>query len=530
MRFLPYICCVALVAGLTSSFAQDATQPEGPIAAATGASPGPTTAPPPTRIGRVSRVSGDVDLRSSGEASWADAVMNYPVFTGEALRTDQKARAQIQIGTNTVALSDSTEIEIADLRDHVAQIIVSRGRIDVDLRQLDNGDTIEIDFAGGGVWPLDPGRYDINAGAEDQPARVTVFAGRAHFVGVHSERDIAEARTLVLAGQDFVASVEPAKPDEFVSWSRERDYDETRLATPYYVSPSMTGSAELDSAGIWKIDSEYGPVWFPTATEEWAPYRFGHWSWIAPWGWTWIDDQPWGFAPSHYGRWTLIDEHWAWVPGGFVVDPRYTPAAVAFLGTPGVGLSSEDGAAIAWFPLAPGEVYWPRYTRDLGYVRALNLGSVPDVEMISMPADGAPPSEVFNKDFANRQFATVILRSVFLNGRSVAPARFTLPEQRLRDAPVLMGSPQIAPPAPQRVAQVAAPVSHSSLRPSRKVGSKLVRTVSLQFHGHGQTAIIRGAHMHIPAYAGQARGRQIIVLHFTHLHNGRGGAGKRARI
>ena len=109
---------------------------------------------------------------------------------------------------------------------------------------------------------------------------------------------------------------------------------------------------------------DYGPVWFPTDL-EWAPYRFGHWSWIAPWGWSWIDDQPWGFAPSHYGRWALIDEHWAWVPGGFVERPLYAPAVVAFLGTPGVGLSSEDGATVAWFPLAPDEAYWPSYTRDV---------------------------------------------------------------------------------------------------------------------------------------------------------------------
>ena len=29
----------------------------------------------------------------------------------------------------------------------------------------------------------------------------------------------------------------------------------------------------------------------------------GRWVWTEPWGWTWVDDQPWGFAPSHYGRW-----------------------------------------------------------------------------------------------------------------------------------------------------------------------------------------------------------------------------------
>jgi FecR protein len=530
MRFLCYVCCAAVVVAVALEFAQKATQAEEQVPDVPAGLNSPTTPPAPMRVGRVSFVSGDVNFRNSDEVSWVDAALNLPVFTGEALRTAAKARAEIQIGANTVALSNGTEIEIAKLGEHVTQISLARGRIDLDLRHVDDADTIEIDFPGGGVWPLGPGRYDINLPTDDQPTQVAVFSGRAHYVRADGEGDIEGGRMLVLAGSDVAASVEPAKPDEFVAWCRGRDYDETRLAATYYVSPQMTGFAELDTAGIWKINSQYGPVWFPTASEEWAPYRFGHWSWIPPWGWTWIDEQPWGFAPSHFGRWMLIDEHWAWIPGTATEEPGYTPAAVAFLGTAGVGLSSEDGAAVAWFPLAPGEVYWPRYTRDLGYVRDLNRGSVSDVETIDMPADGEPPLEVFNKDFANRLFATVVPRSVFLKGGPVAPARFTLPEQRLRDAPVLMGSPQIAPLSPQRVARVATPpVSPMTLTLSRRGGAKAVHTVSLQLHGRGQPIIIRGAHLHAPAYAGQARGRQTIMLHVAHLHNGHSSVGKRAR-
>ena len=52
---------------------------------------------------------------------------------------------------------------------------------------------------------------------------------------------------------------------------------------------------------------EYGTVWFPHVTiVGWAPYRYGHWAWISPWGWTWVDDAPWGFAPFHYGRWVFV--------------------------------------------------------------------------------------------------------------------------------------------------------------------------------------------------------------------------------
>ncbi len=438
------------------------------------------------------------------------------MFTGGAIRTDPRSRAEIRIGANTIDLSNGTEIGIASLTDQFTQIALSRGRIDLRLRQIGDGETVEIDVPRGGIWLLRPGSYDIDAGSGDQPPRVAVFEGAAHFVGADGGDMPIEA------GQMAVLT------DEFVEWSRGRDYDETRLAAPYYISPYMTGFAELDAAGIWKISSEYGPVWFPTETEEWAPYRFGHWSWMAPWGWTWIDDQPWGFAPSHYGRWALIDEHWAWVPGGFVAYPLYAPAVVAFIGTPGIGLSSQEGAAVAWFPLAPGEAYWPSYTRDVNYVRSLNLGNVQDVETIGMQADGEPPLEVFNGDFANRQLASVVPRPVFINGRPVAPARVTLPAQRLQNAPVLMGSPQIAPASAQPVARAAlntAPLSRVAVRLSQKGGAKPIRAALMIPRGHGQPVIIRGAHLHAPSYAGQPRGRQMIVLraaHATHREAGKG--------
>jgi hypothetical protein len=532
MRFLLNICFVATVAAIGPTLAQDAMEGEASIPAIEATAPLSEVPTPPGRVGGLSLRSGNVGLRASGQTGWTDAEVNQPVFTGGAIRTDPRARAEIRIGANTIDLSSGTEIEIASLTDQFTQIALSRGRIELRLRQIDRDETVEIDVPQGGIWLLGAGTYDIDAGGSDQPPRVAVFEGAARLVGAGgADTPIEGGQMAVLTGSDeAAATIEPAAPDEFVEWSRRRDYDETRLAALYYVSPYMTGFAELDAAGIWKISAEYGPVWFPTQSEEWTPYRFGRWSWMAPWGWTWIDDQPWGFAPSHYGRWALIEEHWAWVPGGFVAHPLYAPAVVAFIGTPGVGLSSQEGAAVAWFPLAPGEAYWPSYTRDVSYVRSLNLGNVENVETIRMQADGEPPLEVFNGDFANRRLASVVPRSVFINGRPVAPARVTLPAQRLQNAPVLMGSPQIAPASAQPVARAApttAPASRVAVRLSQKGGAKPIRTASMQPHGHGQPVIIRGAHLHAPSYAGQPRGRQLFVLNLAHSPHG--GAGKATR-
>jgi len=172
---------------------------------------------------------------------------------------------------------------------------------------------------------------------------------------------------------------------------------------------------------------------------------------------------------------------------------------VAFLGTPGVGLSSEDGATVAWFPLAPGEAYWPSYARDVDYVRDLNRGNVRDVGTIRMPANGEPPLEVFDEQFANRQYASVVPRSVFINGRPVDQALMTLPEQRLHDAPVLMASPRLVPASAQPVARAVTP---SVIGPTNRVGvkegkrsGKLIRSASAQLQRRdGQTVVIRGTH------------------------------------
>ncbi len=530
MRCFFYISCIALVAELTPALAQDATQSEAPAPAAEANIPQPVTWLPPRRVGRLSLVSGNVDLRRSDEAGWVDAEPNLPIFAGELVRTDPQARSEIRVGANTINLSNGTEIVIGNLREEFTQITVLHGRIELRLRQVGDGETVEIDLPQGGVWLLGSGVFDIDAGGGDQTSRVAVFEGTAHLVAAGGDSRIEAGQTAVLAGSDATAAaIEPATPDAFTEWCRERDYDVTDLAASYYVSPFMTGFAELDSGGIWKVNSDYGPVWFP-ADLDWAPYRFGHWSWIAPWGWSWIDDQPWGFAPSHYGRWAVINEHWAWVPGSIVERPLYVPAVVAFLGTPGVGLSSEEGATAAWFPLAPNEAYWPTYTRDVDYVRRLNLGNVQDIDTIGTQSDGEPPLELFRTDFANREFATVIPRSVFINGRAAAPARLTLPEQRLQDAPVLMASPQIAPGSAQRVASAVnkpanAPADRVIVRLARNKKGKPLRA-AVQPRGRTPPVIIRGAHLHVPSYAGSSGGRQVMLLRVAHI---RGGAGRGAR-
>ncbi len=528
----------ASIIGLAAAFAAGASASAENFGAGKDAG-WPKIAPaPPGRVGRVGLVSGNVGFRGPGEAAWSAAEINDPVADGVALRTDPHARAELRIGADTIDLAENSEIRVAELRERVVEIVLRRGRVGLGIGRIGEGETVEVDIPRGEVWLLRPGQYDIAAddGEGEAASRVAAFAGRARLFGGGSEVT-ADAGTAIVLGDAGGPGItgEVAAADPFSQWCRGRAVDETRLAAAWFVSPAVSGLAALDAAGRWQAAPGYGEVWVPTAVAaDWAPYRDGRWRWVAPWGWTWIADAAWGFAPSHYGRWAVVDQHWAWVPGGPAAHPVYAPAVVGFLGTPGVGLSFAEGTgpAIAWFPLAPGEVYWPSYTDDLDYIRELNRPDIADTGIIRIRTDGEPPVAITNGNYANRIFASVVPRPVFVGGQAVAAALLQLPDERLRNAPALMGSPRIGPPsaAPARVASAAMlqlhPGSHAPAHPPSAHAAahawpstqwaQEVRAAFIRARLYQREVRVHSAALRVPAYAGRSRLRYTIVLRVAH--------------
>jgi hypothetical protein len=434
------------------------------VAAAAGDSPLPL-------VGRISLVDGGLTARPGASGEWTEWGVNHPVAAGMSLRTSAHGQAMVQTGDATLALGPTTEIGFLRLDSGAMQIALRRGRIALHLTAFDARRNIEIDLARGGVWLLAAGEYDIAAGDGPAPARLGVSDGQARFVGERLDTTVTPGSPSPPSGADPVVGGRDGMPaDDFIRWFRSARHDAPDGETVRRVSAAMTGWQMLDGNGSWETVDGFGAVWFPSAaavgTADWVPYRYGHWRWIAPWGWTWIDDKEWGFAPSHYGRWARFPgaephpldadpegaapaERWGWVPGPPTAPALYVPAAVAFLGTAGVGISYPDatGPAVAWFPLAPGEAYWPSYSDDPETIRLINAGAAPDL-VVTPGADGTAPADVVNDDYRNRRFASVVPRAAFLAGRPVAAALIGLPARRLDNAPLLAGSPGLAPDAP----------------------------------------------------------------------------------
>lgn len=333
---------------------------------------------PPDRVARVSYLSGDVSMQPGGVDDWTGAKLNRPLTSGDRLWTARDARAELQIGNASLRLNDETSFTLSHLDDGRVQVQVAQGSLNVRVRKLYENETFEISTPNFTVSLLRAGEYRIDVNNDADVSIMTVWSGSAQVEGggqsvtVHPRQQVT-FRDATHPTYDVASA---PGPDSFDEWCQTRIAREDRAVSARYTSRDVIGYEDLDDYGTWRVYSSYGRVWVPASVVAgWAPYRYGHWEWIYPWGWTWIDDAPWGFAPFHYGRWVYAPFGWAWVPGPVYVRPVYAPALVAWIGGRnwGVGLSFGGGWGYGWLPLGPREPFIPWYRGSRNYWSRVNV-------------------------------------------------------------------------------------------------------------------------------------------------------------
>jgi hypothetical protein len=231
-------------------------------------------------------------------------------------------------------------------------------------------------------------------------------------------------------------------PDDFDGFIVSRDRIED-VPPPQYVSPDMVGYEDFIAYGAWRNTPE-GPVWFPRVAAGWIPYRTGNWAWISPWGWTWVDDEPWGFAPFHYGRWAYVDNAWGWYPGPVAPRVYYAPALVAFVGGSGFTVSLSVGGLIGWFALGPAEPYYPSYQVSPNYIQQINITNtrITNINVTNI--------NVTNITYVNRTAVVAVPQNSFVSAQPVQSAAVRVDPNQIRQAQVIGAAPKVAP-QPQSV-------------------------------------------------------------------------------
>jgi len=419
---------------------------------------------PPARVGRLADVSGAVSLRPDPAQPWAVAARNQPVTSGMSLWTEPQARAALEIGPAELHLGGQAELDIRQLDDQAFAAQLGQGSVNIDIADLQAGETWTVDTPRGTVTLDRPGEYRIDAGTTQDPTQVVVFSGEAQIAGgPDGPVDIQGGETGVAAGGDpFTYTLaQSADRDPLDDWADGR----IRAAStaPRYVSPAMTGYQDLAAAGTWHETPGTGAIWYPTDVPSgWVPYRDGRWEHDDRWGWTWIDDQPWGFAPFHYGRWTYADDRWGWVPGPVEVHPVYAPALVTFFAGAAVSAAitlAADSHPIGWYPLGPGEIYHPPYRVSDTYVRNVNVTNIRNLEVNRITNIHNGPTTIV-EDGANRRFATVVPAQVLAGRQPVAHAALPVAADQLDHARL---TPVAELPHPEAPAAGQPPAPHPAL-------------------------------------------------------------------
>lgn len=400
---------------------------------------------PPARVGRIAYLAGPVSFSPAGATDWAEAPLNRPLVAGDRLWTDAGGRDEAQFGAAIARMDAGTLLTVLAADERTTQLQVSQGRIDLHVRRLAPGETVEVDTPNLAFVARQPGDYRLAVAPDGSTTDVTVLNGAGDVYGDGTSLALAPGQGYRFGGQDLnnYGLLPPAPPDDFDRWALARDQRYERAIARRYVPQGVIGAEDLDDYGSWRTVPEYGTVWVPDrAPQNWAPYHAGHWAWIDPWGWTWIDDQPYGYAVSHYGRWIRTPDTWAWVPSPPRAQPVYAPALVAFVGAV-VAFGGRSDPGVGWFPLAPHEAYRPPYHASPTYITNVNVTNTVIHQTTIV-------NNITNISYRNRYVPGAIVAMPAQQFAQAAPTRragLLLPPGVARAAPVV-AAPQ-ARPLPQ---------------------------------------------------------------------------------
>ncbi|MGD1022453.1 MAG: DUF6600 domain-containing protein [Candidatus Sulfotelmatobacter sp.] len=398
---------------------------------------------PPGRVARLGYMEGSVSFQPAGEGDWVGAVPNRPLTTGDQLWSDESSRAELQLGSAVIRLGPMTGFSFLDLDDHTVQVQLTAGAINVTVRRLHEDDDFEIDTPNQAFTIFQPGHYRVEVGADGNYTIISVREGDGESTGGGQSYELRGGQRATLSGTDqLYADVEELYgPDDFDSWSESRDHRFDYSRSARYLSPDVVGYEDLDDYGDWRDDPANGHIWFPNRVDAgWAPYHVGHWAWISPWGWTWVDDNSWGYAPFHYGRWINVEGRWGWVAGPPAVQAVYAPALVVFIG----GGPGGWGGNVGWFPLGPREVFVPSYHVSEAYVTRVNVSSttvnvtqVTNVYHTTIINNNT--TTITNITYANRNVqgaVMVVPQHAFVSAQPVAAARVQVSAAQIASAPM----------------------------------------------------------------------------------------------
>jgi FecR protein len=320
-------------------------------------------------VGRVSMMHGDVSTQRGDSGTWSAATLNQPVMNGDKVSTGDAGRAEVQLDyANILRLGPNAQANIANFTQKNIQVQIAQGIADYVVFGESEAEP-EIDTPNVSIHPAHQDgvfRVEVRPNGD---SIVIVRKGEAQISTPQGIADVKQGEMATVRGSGSDAQYKIASApdrDDWDQWNNDRDRMIHHANAWEHTNKYYVGSEDLDANGRWQNVPDYGQVWVPNESEDWAPYRDGNWTWEPYYGWTWVGNEPWGWAPYHYGRWLWTGGNWGWWPGpvwgaGFY-RPFWSPAYVSFFGFGGgfgFGFGWGGWGRFGWLPLGPGDWFHP---------------------------------------------------------------------------------------------------------------------------------------------------------------------------
>jgi len=341
------------------------------------------------------------------------------VGPGDRVFAGPESLGEFQVGSVRAYFSAHTDLSLVDYNGQTIEYGQASGSVNYFANGFYPGQSLFVSTPNGGIVSTRYSKFRVDVhpdlgwsqvtNGSDSPA-ITISGAGGFSVTLLANQAVQIYGTNPVEGQP----VPPLPGDEFQSWSYNLETHRQQSPSAQYVNTEMEGYAELDNAGEWQAQSQYGPIWFPRVEAGWAPYHNGHWVHRPFFGWTWVADEPWGAAPFHYGRWVAIGGRWAWIPGPREGHPVWSPAQVVFAG----GISVGGVGVSVWFPLGPGEAYKPWYPCTPEYINRINISNIRPAPAVHVQVNYVTiVNQTTNITYINHTTVTAMNTSDFAAGR-----------------------------------------------------------------------------------------------------------------
>jgi hypothetical protein len=233
---------------------------------------------PPPGAARFAHLEGNVSVQPYGQDGWGQANSNQPSAAGDRVYTDQQSRGELQAGPVRAYFGPSSDLTLVSDNDQGVEYGQAAGSSAYFSDGFPPGIGFTVSTPNGAVSASMRVAFRVDVYADQQTSIISNYNRNSSPLtlsgggGFYMTLQPGESVQLSGTNPVYAQPVGPAPEDDFWHWSSGIDVRRFNSISARYVSAEMPGYDELDNAGDWQPESDYGPIWFPHVDAGWAPY------------------------------------------------------------------------------------------------------------------------------------------------------------------------------------------------------------------------------------------------------------------